>query len=436
MDLSFVDSGASPHLSESPFQSPPRTVLLASTCWWPFTARIAMRFAALGWRAEALSPAGHPLRWTRSVARVHDYAALRPVAALSAAIAAAKPVLIIPCDDRALAHMNAAMARPGVGGSQTAGLIARSLGREEDFATAARRPDLIRIAREEGVLVAETRPVDSASQLRAVAAEIGLPMVLKVDGTWGGMGVMIAHTLAEAERAWGTLVRRLDMVRTLKRLLVDRDPFYLRTWLGGETPRVSAQRFINGCPANSAVACWEGEVLASSQVEVLRTYAPLGSSTVVRVIEHRDMTHAGERLVRRLGLSGLCGFDFMIEDGTGTAYLIEMNQRATPLSHLPLGPGRDPVAALVSRLGGAPPPVMPPITDNPVIAFFPGAWHADPDSDYLLTAYHDVPWEDTDLVRELVRLPYGDRPMVARLLARLRPTRSPRRDGALIAVPE
>ncbi len=332
--------------------------------------------------------------------------------------------------------MNAARTRSGAAGSQVARLIAHSLGREDVLADAARRDDLIRVAREEGVRVAETRPVDSAAQLRAVVAEIGLPVVLKVDGTWGGMGVMIAHTLTEAERAWDMLTRRLDMVRTLKRLLVDRDPFYLRTWLGGETPRVSLQRFIAGCPANSAVSCWDGEVLASSQVEVLRTYAPLGSSTVVRVIEHSDMTHAGERLVRRLGLSGLCGFDFMIEDGTGLAYLIEMNQRATPLSHLPLGPGRDPVAALVSRLEGAPPPVTPPITDNPVIAFFPGAWNAEPDGDFLLTSYHDVPWEDPDLVRELLRLPYGERPIMARLLARLRPTRPGRRDGALIVVPE
>ncbi len=406
--------------STLPARAQPGTVLLTSTSWWPFTARIAIRFASLGWRVEALCPSGHPLRTTRVVARLHDDAPLRPAAALAAAIAEARPDFIVPCDDRACANLHAMYEQPATEAAPARGIIARSLGRPDSYPVAERRSDLIRIAREEGVRAAEMRPVATSDDLDAALEEFGLPVVLKADGTWGGNGVAVAHTRAEAEQHRSTLGRRLDLVRALKRLLVDRDPYHLLPWMTRARPRLSVQRFIRGRPANSVAACWQGEMLASIEVEVLRAHEPLGASNVVRTIDHPDMTLAGERLVRRLGLSGFCGFDFMIEDGTGHAYLIEMNPRATPICHLALGPGRDPIAALAARLEGAPPPATAAITSNPVIAFFPQAWHYAPDNSSLAGGYHDVPWEDPALVRELTKLPYSDRGAVARLLARLR----------------
>jgi len=129
------------------------------------------------------------------------------------------------------------------------------------------------------------------------------------------------------------------------------------------------------------------------------------------------MAKATESLVRRLGVSGFCGFDFMIEDGTEAAHLIEMNARSTPLCHLALGAGRDPIAGLAARLEGAARRTPAAVTANPVIAYFPQAWLTMPDSELLRTGYHDVPWSDPALVRELVRAPYPDRGMLARLFA-------------------
>lgn len=374
-----------------------------------------MRFAALGWRVEAVSPAGHSLRKTRAVARSHDYAALWPLDAVSRAIAAANPDLIVPCDDRAVAHLHALHARSDTAASPVARTIERSLGRPGSFAITDRRVELIRVAREEGLRAPDMRPAESVEELRAAVAEFGLPVVLKVDGSWGGAGVAVVHTPAEAECAWMGLARRLDMGRALKRLLVDRDPFYLLPWLARAAPRLSVQRFVRGRPATSVAACWQGEVLAGIEAEVLRVRDTLGSSSVVRTIARPDMAQASERLVRRLGLSGFLGFDFMIEDGTGHAQLIEMNPRSPQICHLALGPGRDPVAALAARIEGAPSPVAGPITCKPVIAFFPLTGSPAPGGNLLSDIYHDVP-EDPDLVRELNRLPYPDRGVLARLL--------------------
>ena len=107
----------------------------------------------------------------------------------------------------------------------------------------------------------------------------------------------------------------------------------------------------------------------------------------------------------RLKLSGFYGFDFMIEKETGSPYLIEMNPRATQTSHLPLGAGRDLPAALWTMVSGKPAEETESIIRNDVIALFPHEWQRNPASFFLSTAYHDVPWEEPELVREAIESP-------------------------------
>lgn len=395
------------------------TVLLTSTTYWSFPARIARRFADLGWRVEAVCPTGHPLRTTAAVSQTHRYSTFRPLAALKQAIDKVHPNLIIPCDERCVIHLHRLAHRPQSNKEAIADIIECSLGRVESGRVAQTRSDLIAIARDAGVRAPQTRPSDSAGELRTALLEIGLPAILKVNGTWGGIGVALVHTQEDAERARVSLTRRLGAAQMLKRHVVDRDRYSLLPWLAGETPRANVQALVRGRPANTSAACWRGEVLAAIHVEVLHSSTPFGPSTVVRVIDNSEMMKATTTLIRRLGLSGLCGLDFILDGETDAAHLIEMNARATPLCHLALGAGRDPVAALVARFDGTvlAPPVS--VTGNPVIANFPHAWLSQPDSDILRAAYHDVPWDDPALVRELLRPPYPERGLLARLVARL-----------------
>jgi carbamoylphosphate synthase large subunit len=391
--------------------------LIASTSWWAFPSRLAMAFDAAGFRVEAICPAHHPLLKTRAVAHAYRYRALAPLAALENAVRRARPSLIVPCDDRSASHLHELHARSDT--AESAALIERSLGYPDGFDTAEQRCKVIDLAREIGVRAPEMVAVRAPEDLYAALVRVGLPAVVKVDGTWGGHGVFVVHTADEALRVFQRLQRPLSGASAIKRLLVDRDPYSLRPWLRGDRPLVNVQRFVAGRPANSAVFCWEGEVLASIAVEVLSSRSALSASTVVRVVDNREMIDTSTKLVRRLRLSGFCGFDFMIENGTGAAHLIEMNTRSTPISHLALGPGRDLVAAGATRLlGTAVPPA--PVTANDMIAFFPQAWQHDPQSTLLRDAYHDVPWEEPDLIRELVKPPWPDRGWAARLSARLR----------------
>jgi hypothetical protein len=108
-------------------------------------------------------------------------------------------------------------------------------------------------------------------------------------------------------------------------------------------------------------------------------------------------------MARRLNLSGLHGFDFMLEGETGSAHLIEINPRATQIGHLALGPGRDLPAALYSAFSGEPVHAAPKVTENDTITLFPQEWMRDPASSFLASGYHDVPWEEPELLRACVR---------------------------------
>lgn len=395
-------------------------ILIASTCWWPFPARLAMAFAAAGYTVEAICPAHHPLLNTRAVSRAYAYNAFRPLASLERAIQRANPALIVPCDDRAVSHLHTLHARPNAGISPEASIIRRSLGDPANFQILERRSQFIAIARETGVLAPETVAITSIDDLLAVFPKYGRRGVLKVDGSWGGLGVEIVHTVEDARTAFMRMSRPVDFTRAVKRVIVDRDPFSIMPWLERSQPVVNLQRYIEGQPANCAVACWDGEVLASIAVEVLSSRGQIGNSTVVRVVDHRQMQETAKSIVRRLGLSGICGLDFMIEVKTGDAYLIEINPRSTPLSHFALGPGRNLVAALSAKLRGDSLSATMPITTNDIIAFFPQAWFQDPASEFLRTGFHDVPWEEPELLCELIKLPWPDRGVLARLLASVR----------------
>lgn len=398
-------------------------ILLAATLRWPLAARLAIAFRKLGCPVQAWCPPGHPLEKTQALERIHRGSTLAPLRSLRAAIHAAAPDFVIPCDDDAAIHLHRLYEREREDGALRA-LIERSLGAPASCAAATARGPLMRLAQHAGIRVPETRQIASAAVLEAWCAQHRFPAVLKVDRSWGGLGVTVVRDRAQARAAFRQAAHP-SLVRGLSHLVLRRDPSHLLRWLGRARPGVTMQAFVEGRPANRAVACWRGEVLAGISVVALQTRTPNGPATVVRIVDHPEMAVAAQRLVRALGLSGLCGLDFVIESATGAAWLIEVNPRATPVSHLPLGTGRDLPAALHARLRDEPAPEGVCAVRGDVIAMFPGEWCRNPLSPHLRAAFHDVPWAEIGLVRDCVDLPWEERGFAARLRAFLRPGRAP-----------
>ena len=397
------------------------TVLLTDVSRFVTSARLAIAFAAAGLRVEAVCPPrDHFLLKTRAVARTHPYSWFDPLQSLKDAIEIAKPAIVIPCDDRGVEDLQELFREARAGGSaggHIADLIERSLGPAESFFALVSRNDLLEVARELGLRVPASRLVRSTADLDSWRAEHPFPWVLKADGTCGGRGVRIVRARQEAERAFAEMMRPPRASRAVVRLVVHRDAFGFRPWWRGEAPGVIVQACVKGSPANCAALAWRGKILAGIGAEVVAAQNPTGPATVVRVVENADMTLAAERISSHFKLSGFFGLDFMIEEGTGAAYLIEMNPRPTPLCHLQLGPGRDMVSALCARLTGRPLQEVPPVTEKQLIAYFPRAWTFN--KDLLPSCFQDMPQGEPELVEELLD-PKRNRRFIFRRLARRR----------------
>ena len=380
---------------------------MATTSRWVPTARLAVALAHAGFRVKAVCPSGHQLSKTAAVQETFLYSGVSPLSSFGDAIARSQPTLVVPGDDLAALHLHQLYAREttrGDVGGQICTTIERSLGTGESFPVVYARTRFMEVAAEQGIRCPATERIASEQDIDSFARRFGLPFVLKADVTSGGEGVRVVRTLDEAKRSFRALNSVPAVARAAKRALFDRDSRLVWPALLRRRPVVNAQGFIAGREATSLVACWQGVVLASLHFEVLQKTDSAGPATVLRLVDNPEMAAAAEKTVSRLGLSGFHGFDFMLEANTGSAYLIEINPRTTQVGHLALGAGRDLPAALYSAVTQEALQPAPKVTDKDTIALFPQEWLRDPDSPYLTSAYHDVPWQESQLVRACLQM--------------------------------
>jgi hypothetical protein len=349
-------------------------VLLLATQPWPTGARLGLALHAVGFRVSIWSPRSHPLLKTNAVDQHYPYGAIGRDS-LEAAVVAASPHLIVPCDDPATSRLQQ-LALRAVGDSRlhrVLQVIERSLGPAADLKKLTSRAYVLEVAAEGGVAVPANARITSSADLRAWFHQYGFPAYLKADGTFGGRGVRAVHTYQQAEAALHVLDAPPHILDAVKRLVIDQDPTLIGSSVRREQPAVSMQRAVPGVDVNSAIFCWQGQVLASITVKVIAVRYERGPSTVLRRIQNASMDRAAEVLAARLKLSGFYGLDFILdgqgEDGQGgTPWLIEMNSRATQIAHLALGPGHDLAAAAFASIGDVPVHPRPLVTTEDTIA--------------------------------------------------------------------
>ena len=362
--------------------------LVAAAILWPNAVRLCRAFREVGFEVGAIALPQHPVHRSKAPDRTFEYRPKAPLDSLREAIAERRPDIIVPCDDRIVSHLCALRA---LGDSDTSTLIETSLGLGGASGVLAKRATLGEISRLPDVDVPRTDSIASVSDLRTWVRRFGLPAILKLDGSWGGNDLVVVRHESEIRRAFWAMRFRQSVLRSVKHYVTGKDVEALSRLRSA----ISVQSFVPGKLANATVACWRGNVLAQVAVEVVELASPFGAATVVHVVDGEAMACAARSICRHYMLSGLQGFDFVI-DGSGATKLIEINPRATQISHFNLGPGRDLAAALFEAVSGRSAAWRPPI-QSADISLFPGEWRRDPQSSYLTSTFHDLPYDDADL---------------------------------------
>ena len=395
-------------------------VLLTDTNRWTLSARLGISLAQAGFDVAAVCPyPHHPLRKTRALHRFFPYDGFHPVESIASAITAFEPHLVIPACDRSVAHLHELYSLSRSGNNKWrrfSEVIERSLGDPQSYASVSSRFQLLDIARNAGVRVPRMCQVDSVEEFEEWQEAEPYPWMLKANGTWGGGGVRTIQAEGEVNAAVAELCDLYRFRRALKRMVVNRDRFWLHSWWTRTRSSLIAQAYIPGRPANCSVVAWKGRILAGIAVEVVASNQPTGPASIVRLLENSEMITVAQRIASKLGLSGFFGLDFMIDEKSGDAYLIEMNPRVTPPSHLRLDAPRDLAGALWSELTGEPLPAHSPATSKNLVAYFPQSIEIKEST--LQDCYVDVPVNEPELVSELLR-PYPDRTLLYRIIHRL-----------------
>jgi hypothetical protein len=398
------EPGAQPH------------VLLLATQRWPVGARLGLALRAVGFRVSIWCPSTNALLLTGVAYRHYPYLILDPVGSLERAILAARPDLIVPCDEPSIIDLQQvadhALATPDL--SPVLSAIEQSLGPVASLKRLTQRAYVLNAAADGGAAVPATAPITTSADLRAWLNVNGFPAYVKADGTFGGTGVRLVHTYEEADAAHRALDAPPGPVHAFKRMTFNDDSTQVEEFIHRQRHPLSVQHAVAGGDVNSAIFCWRGRVLASLSMQVVAIGYELGPSTVLRRIRNVTMDRTAEILASQLNLSGFYGLDFILEEQTGIAWLLEMNSRATQIPHLALGPGHDLPAAAFGAVTGLPVRPRPAVTNEEIIALFPQEWNRDPASPLIRSAYHDVPWESPTLVRACISQPSALRRIVTR----------------------
>jgi biotin carboxylase len=308
-----------------------------------------------------------------------------------------QPQLVIPADERVVACLHALLREKASGrlDAQARATIVASLGDPAQWDAMLLKNRTLQLAYSIGLRVPQAGAADSIDAAMQAAERIGFPVYVKSSFSWAGRGVSLCHDRDEVATAMAAARprSRLPFRNQLRRMLH-------RDWYPNEAD-IDVQRAIAGVPAMYCAVAVDGEMLAGFAGITRKAGPDHGPSSVVWLGEHEAMAEASASMVAALGATGFLGFDFMIEDATGNAYLIECNPRPIQVCHLGSRIGADLCAALAARLRGAAPPSRIDIKAEE-IALFPQEWQRDAGSLADSGNHLDVPWDDQPLLRAMV----------------------------------
>jgi glutathione synthase/RimK-type ligase-like ATP-grasp enzyme len=378
------------------------TALLVTAEHWPATSRLALALAKAGFRLAAITPARHAVARLPVMAKhyvCHRYGQT-PESLGRAVVRAIRDVeatIVIPCDDTAVRALHALHARLFSADETTvAAVLRRSLGEPSQFSVTEGKAAFLRFVQPLGIVVPATEIIADASTLPRHSLGT-LPQVIKIDRTSGGAGVWIVRSAEDLHQIIHRLTAQPSYLRRAKHAVRSGTLAPLRRSIGSAPAPILLQEYIPGEQANCSIVAMDGEVLAAHSARVVHTLSETGPATVSWIGRHRAVEEIAAYIVKQLGFSGFCGFDFILRQDDSYPVLIEMNPRPTQTCHLAFEPGSSLAEIFFAAITGQE-RHRDVETPDRLVALFPQEFWRDPKSPYLHRAYHDVPWEHPDLI--------------------------------------
>jgi hypothetical protein len=315
--------------------------------------------------------------------------------ALNQFIKTVSPQLLVPCDEMVVRLLFALILDPPRGldserKAQIVSLVTDSLGDPRFYAVSIDKTMLPPAAEALDVRVPPYAIAIGVHEATEHANSLGYPVVLKRRFGFAGQGVEIVST-------------RDELIAAAQRLL---QPDQLEL---GELrrPQLLVQKFISGPHYSQALVALRGVPLANFAWERFAATRPVkGQTTVLRFVRSPETLEFSNKLCREFGISGFFSTQFIIDERTGEAHLLEINRRVVTHTHLGERVGKDLgralIAALEDRSGAAGSTQDEDLGGKVVV--FPREWLRDPQSRYLAEYPVDVPWDDPELLDAMLAM--------------------------------
>ena len=375
-------------------------VLLVSTATqYIGTARIPAALTNAGFEVSLLTPRNSLAAKSRFVRRCSflpdNTSPMHWLSAFGKMAAEVSPRLVLPCDDNSVRLLQSLIlappaALPAAARFTLGSLVRESLGDPRFYLTSVDKLLLAPAAEALGVRVPPYRIVSRLQDAEAFAATHGYPVVLKLGHGTAGQWVRIPSDRAGLARSFAELMSASMPV------------------LGESTARrVLVQAHIEGSIVLQSIVAWQGAVLAGyAREKLVSDPPPKGPSTVSRTFHCPEARAFAERLAVGFGMNTFFGVEFIAEQRTGKLYLLEINRRITPGTHVGTLVDVDLCAALHAVLNGREPKGRRDLVqgEEHVFAHFPQEWLRDPMSHYLRECRVDLPWDDPELLEAMLAM--------------------------------
>lgn len=381
-----------------------KAMIIALAEDWTGISRLPAALKRAGFSVAALCPRRSFLAKTKFIDRLWTYPTFTYSRSkflyllIVFALWRIKPDVIIPGDENALvALQNIARILKKFGVRGLANSIRSSIPVEEFDQVVQSKSLFNSKCQEWGVRVPRNERVKTLEEALKISPEFGYPLVVKYDFGFGSSGVTVCKNEEELKTAY-TKFNGSQWKARAKRYVLN----MLFIMQAEDVNGVSLQRFVQG-PVGLAPFCSvSGEMYAVNPMIKLRTHpGPTGPSSVCQGVVSDEIKEAARKTAAHLKLTGFGSLDFVINESDGLVYVIELNPRPVPTSHLDKNlTGVDLCEELFKGLNGEKPTIAAEFKQF-TLALFPNEMRRDSQSEFLTFAYHDIPANDPDLFEAL-----------------------------------